>query len=93
MLKLVIPPTIRRRQLKPFVAERYPIDRTGQIIWGHSLGGLIVLRALFRNPDSFSTFVLSSPSIWWNDREILADEEAFSKRVRTGTTIRSSKHP
>ena len=75
---------VLEEELKPFVAERYPLDRRRQIIWGHSLGGLIVLRALFRNPESFSTFILSSPSIWWNDREVLADEEAFSKRARAG---------
>ena len=44
----------------------------------------MILRALFRNPNAFSTYILSSPSIWWNYREVLVDEEAFSKRARAG---------
>jgi predicted alpha/beta superfamily hydrolase len=75
---------VLEQEVKPFVESRYKVDRTKQAVWGHSLGGLIVLRALLRNPSAFSTYVLSSPSIWWNDREILADEEAFSKRARAG---------
>jgi hypothetical protein len=71
-------------ELKPFVEARYKVDRAQQIIWGQSLGGLIVLRALFRNPTAYSTYVLSCPSIWWNDREILGDEKAFSKRASAG---------
>jgi predicted alpha/beta superfamily hydrolase len=71
-------------EIKPLVASHYKIDRTKQIIFGHSVGGLTVLRALFRNPGAFSAYIASSPSIWWNNREVLADEESFSKRARAG---------
>ena len=71
-------------EIKPFVAARYKVDRTRQIIWGHSYGGLTALRSLFRNPTAFSTYILSSPSIWYNGGDVLADEEAFSKRARGG---------
>jgi len=71
-------------EVKPFVMARYHIDRTKQTIYGHSLGGLFVLRALFRNPNAYSAYIISSPSIWYNDKEVLRDEEAFSKRARVG---------
>lgn len=71
-------------EVKPFVMARYNVDRTKQIVFGHSLGGLMVLRALFTNPTAFSTYIVSSPSIWWNKGEVLADEAAFSKRARAG---------
>jgi hypothetical protein len=71
-------------ELKPFVMARYRVDPSRQIIYGCSLGGLAVLRSLFRNPAAFSTYIAASPSIWWNNREVLADEEAFSKRARAG---------
>jgi uncharacterized protein len=71
-------------EIKPFVMTRYSVDRNRQIIYGQSLGGLMVLRVLFRNPAAFSTYIVSSPSIWFNDREVLADEDAFSKRARAG---------
>jgi predicted alpha/beta superfamily hydrolase len=75
---------VLEEEVKPLVTARYKVDAAQQIVWGQSLGGLMVLRSLFRNPNAFSAYVLSSPSIWWNDREVLADEEAFSKRARAG---------
>ena len=71
-------------EVKPFVMARYKIDAAQQIFYGHSLGGLMVLRTLFRNPNAFSTYIASSPSIWWNNNEVLADEASFSKRARAG---------
>jgi len=75
---------VLEEEVKPFVKARYKVDSARQIIWGQSLGGLIILRSLFRNATAFSTYILSSPSIWWNNREVLADEEAFSKRAIAG---------
>lgn len=34
-------------------------------IAGASLGGLVVLYALFKKPDTFGTYILISPSIWY----------------------------
>jgi hypothetical protein len=71
-------------EVKPFVMARYRLDPSKQSIYGYSLGGLAVLRCLFRNPTAFSTYIAASPSIWWNNREVLADEAVFSKRARAG---------
>jgi uncharacterized protein len=71
-------------ELRPLIAERWPIDPANQTLYGHSLGGLFTLYALLNHPDSFRTFVASSPSIWWNERAILDDVPAFAARVETG---------
>jgi predicted alpha/beta superfamily hydrolase len=71
-------------EIKPFVEAHYKIDPAKQILYGHSLGGLMALREMFRNPTEFSTYILSSPSIWLHDRDVLADEGAFSKRAKAG---------
>jgi hypothetical protein len=68
-------------EIKPFVASRYKVEAANQALWGHSIGGLTVLRALFRRPDSFSTFLISSPSIWWDSQLVLKDETAFTRRM------------
>ena len=70
-------------EVKPFVQARYKVDASNQIIWGQSIAGLMVLRQLFLNPMAFSTYILSSPSIWWNDREVLRDEERFALAIRS----------
>lgn len=75
---------VLEEEVKPFVAARYKIDRARQILYGKSLGGLMVLRQLFRHPEAYSTYVAASPSIWWNDREVLGDEAAFAKRAKAG---------
>jgi len=49
-------------------AERdLPIDPTRRGLWGHSLGGLLTLYALFTAPTAFRSFYPVSPSLWWGD--------------------------
>ena len=59
------------RDLKPLISAQHRIDRERQALFGHSFGGLFVLHALFTRPDSFSTYLASSPSIWWNGKQVL----------------------
>lgn len=71
-------------EVKPKVAAVAAIDASNQALFGHSFGGLAVLRALFTEPTAFRTFVAASPSIWWNDKSILEGEAAFSGAVTAG---------
>lgn len=50
---------------------------TGNMLFGHSLGGLFVTHALFTRPDAFGGFFISSPSLWWNQFAILNQADAF----------------
>src|SRR5207237_10690531 len=59
-------------------------DPSKQTLFGYSLGGLIGLHEMFKNPTAFSSYVLSSPVIVWNDRKVLADEPAFTIQAKTG---------
>ncbi|WID95051.1 alpha/beta hydrolase-fold protein [Bosea vestrisii] len=54
-----------------------PIDRTRLSLVGHSFGGLFALHALFARPGLFRSHVAGSPSIWWNERAILATRQRF----------------
>jgi predicted alpha/beta superfamily hydrolase len=72
-------------EIKPRVAALAPIDSSSQAIFGHSLGGLAVLHALFVAPDAFRTFIAASPSIWWNGKAVLGGESKFAAAVRAGT--------
>lgn len=71
-------------EIKPFLASRYAIDATQQALYGKSLGGLAVLRALLRYPTTFSTYIAASPSIWQGDKAVLEDEAAFAAKARAG---------
>jgi predicted alpha/beta superfamily hydrolase len=71
-------------EVKPFIAARYAIDPTRQILYGKSLGGLMVVRQLFRDPSAYSTYIAASPALYRNHRDVLADEPAFAQRVKAG---------
>lgn len=60
-------------QVKPLIDTLAPIDHSRQTLVGHSFGGLFALHVLFTHPDSFSTYVAGSPSIWFNNRQILTE--------------------
>ena len=64
-------------EIKPLVEARYQVDQARQIIYGKSLGGLLVLHLLFVHPDTFQTYLLASPAIWWDNRSVLADEKSL----------------
>ena len=71
-------------ELRPVVEARFPTDPRDRTLMGYSLGGLFTLRALFEHPTDFRTYVVGSPSIWWNGREVLAGEAAFTQAVTSG---------
>ena len=70
--------------VKPRIAALAPIDANNQALFGHSLGGLAVVRALFTEPAAFRTFIAASPSIWWAGRAVLAAEGEFVAKVKGG---------
>jgi predicted alpha/beta superfamily hydrolase len=63
--------------LKPSLKQRFPIDDGRAALFGHSLGGLCTLYALFTRPASFRSYVAASPSIWWHEKMILPFERRF----------------
>ncbi len=63
--------------MKPEIEKRFNIDKDRQALFGHSLGGLFTLYALFNHPASFQSYSAADPSIWWNDRSILKDKDQF----------------
>jgi predicted alpha/beta superfamily hydrolase len=71
-------------ELRPLIAAQWPIDLARQTLYGFSLGGLFALNALFARPAAFSVFVGASPSIWWNERALLAGEADFARRIEAG---------
>lgn len=71
-------------EIKPRVAAMAPVSHSNLAIFGHSLGGLAVLHALFLKPRAFRTFIAASPSIWWSEQAVLRNEAKFAEAVRAG---------
>ncbi|MBD2868237.1 alpha/beta hydrolase [Paenibacillus sp. IB182493] len=78
----------KENELKPEIERHYPVDTNRQTIFGHSLGGLFVLTALFTKPCAFQTYIAGSPSIYWNERSLLAMERAFEAQLTGDRPVR-----
>lgn len=60
----------------PFLDKNYR-TQPFRTIAGHSLGGLLAIHALFRNPGLFSGYLAISPSLWWNNKEYVNKVQDF----------------
>lgn len=65
------------RELQPRVATALPVDPQRQTLSGHSFGGLLVLHALFTRPSQFTRYAATSPSVWWNNGQVMGTAERF----------------
>lgn len=72
--------------LRAELDRRYTIDRNRQGLFGHSLGGLFAIHALFTRPDAFHAVIAASPSLFWHDREMQEEERLFAEALRAGRT-------
>lgn len=66
-------------ELKPFIDETYKTlpSAASTAIGGSSLGGLLTMHLGLRYPTAFGRLAVMSPSVWWDDREILREVEAL----------------
>ena len=66
--------------LLPLLADRYRLsdDRT---MVGHSFSALFGVDTLLSEPAAFDRWVLTSPSIWWDDRVMLTREAAHAAQT------------
>jgi predicted alpha/beta superfamily hydrolase len=62
-------------RIKPLIEAKYRTK--GAAIGGSSLGGLVSLRLGLRFPEVFTGLAVMSPSVWWNDRVVLKEVDAF----------------
>lgn len=67
-----------RNEVFPLVAEHYRVDMDRKIFAGHSYGGLLGAHILLTEPTMFERYILSSPSLWYDDRVMLARERAYA---------------
>ena len=72
--------------LWPELRRRYSVHPKLRGVAGHSLGSLLALYALFQAKPFFTHYLVSGPSIWWDNRAILKQ----AKRLRASrATLRA----
>ena len=77
-----------REEIIPFVDSNYNILEGDRGYFGDSLGGLFGLYMLFHEPDTFSRYIIGSPSIWYDDtvsfkyaEKFLASDRVLDARI------------
>ena len=60
-----------RSSLFQFIETKYRTDPSKRIFMGHSLGGLFGVYTLLTSPTMFSSYILGSPSVWFNNDYLL----------------------
>ena len=73
----------------PEVESEFPVNPDRRSLAGYSLGGLLTLQALFKRPDLFRTYVASSPSIWFGEKQVLKMLPGFADRLGALSSRRS----
>ncbi|WDZ94730.1 alpha/beta hydrolase-fold protein [Herbaspirillum sp. WKF16] len=75
------------QRILPRVRALASLDHGRLALWGHSYGGLFVLHTLFSRTRLFSAYIAASPSLWWQQGVILAEEKRFA-----GEAALAAKH-
>ena len=69
-----------RQQVIPFVLNNYKVDPKRKLFVGHSYGGLLGAQILLTQPDTFDTYILSSPSLWFDDKTMFRLEQQYAAK-------------
>lgn len=72
-----------RDRVLPFVASRYRTDEQRRLYLGHSYGGLLGTQILLSTPDMFAGYILGSPSYWYGEHAMVAQEKPLPPRIQT----------
>lgn len=65
-------------EVLPFVDAHYRSDPARRVFAGHSYGALFGTHVLLTEPRLFERYILSSPSLWYDHRVMLARERDYA---------------
>lgn len=85
-------------EVMPLVEGRYRIDPAERTLAGQSYGAIFGLWVLFHAPETFDNYILTSPSIWYADKQALKDEAAYAAvhkdlKANLYLAVGSREHP
>lgn len=60
-----------KNELFPYIENNYRVDTADKCFYGHSLGGLLGAHILIDHPDLFNRYILGSPTLWWDNFEVV----------------------
>ncbi|RWU08008.1 alpha/beta hydrolase [Pseudidiomarina gelatinasegens] len=83
-----------REVVFPYMADNYRVSATERTYVGNSLGGLFGAYILFKHPTMFSSYVLGSPSVWFNNHDLLSLKPTESRSpIKVYISVGSLERP
>jgi hypothetical protein len=83
-----------RETVFPYIETHYRVKSLERTFVGHSLGGLFGAYILFNHPDMFDSYILGSPSVWFDKNHILASRITKSDLpIRVYLSVGSLEQP
>ena len=73
---------VLKEELIPLIDRQFRTS-ADRGLHGHSMGGLFATYALFTEPDLFTRYAITSPSLWWDGGSIFEREAEFAKTRRS----------
>ena len=65
-----------KEELIPHIDKTYNTSPY-RILTGHSFGGLFAVHTLLTEPELFDAYISISPSMWWDNQNLVAQAESF----------------
>lgn len=72
------------QELRPVIERMAKVNKADQSLMGYSLGGLFAINVLLTNPESYNTYVIGSPAIFYSNRKVLEGLRGFKRKVEAG---------
>ena len=69
--------SVLQREVIPFIEKNYQAS-DDKALFGHSLGGLFATYSLLQTQPLFDRYIISSPSLWWDDEMIFKHEQNYA---------------
>lgn len=69
-------------ELRPLLAQYFPMDAQRHTLFGFSYGGLFALQTLSTQPQHFQRYWAASPSVWFGENYLLKQLPARLKNLR-----------
>lgn len=71
---------VLKKEIIPLVDTAYRTDPKDRGVGGHSMGGLFSAYALLNASETFNRFLISSPSLFYDNETLFEGFEAFSRK-------------
>ncbi|MEH6551677.1 MAG: alpha/beta hydrolase-fold protein [Pseudomonadales bacterium] len=83
-----------RSTVFPYIESNYRASKEERTFVGNSLGGLFGTHILLTEPDMFSSYIIGSPSVWFDDNVILSQAATpADKSVKVYLSVGSLETP